>query len=61
VAWSTPAKKVHLDELRTALNQAYQAAGISPPAYIDSAIVAGQTVIKASHVSELRTAVRALE
>ncbi|MDE2180437.1 MAG: hypothetical protein KGJ40_06280 [candidate division NC10 bacterium] len=57
----TVAKKVHLDELRTALGQAYQAAGQSAPSYTDPTLVARSTVIKASHISELRTAVRALE
>jgi len=51
---------VHLTELRTALDQAYQAAGQTPPTYTDSAVVAGLTVIKAIHLNELRTAVRAL-
>ena len=57
----TPAKTVHLTELRAALNQAYQAAGWTPPAYTDPTIVAEQTVIQAIHLNELRTAVRALQ
>ncbi len=54
---STPAKGVHLLELRTALNQAYQAAGRTAPTYTDPT---GLTVIKAIHLNELRSAVRAL-
>ena len=52
---------MHLVELRTALNEAYQAAGRTLPTYTDLTLVAGVTVIKALHLNELRTAVRALE
>lgn len=66
-AWSqgapTPGGTVlrqHLLDLRTALAQAYQAAGKPTPTYAEP-IVAGQTTIKASHLTELRNLVRALE
>lgn len=54
-------KRVHVTELRTALAEAYQAAGRTQPTYPEPTITAGQTVIRASHLSELRTAVRSLE
>ncbi|MDD5558661.1 proprotein convertase P-domain-containing protein [Candidatus Methylomirabilis sp.] len=53
---TTPAKKVHMDELRQALNET---GGPSPSSY--ETLVAQQTPIKASHISDLRNAVRALE
>jgi len=46
-----------LTELRTALSQAYQAAGRAAPTYTDPTELG---VIKAIHLSELRAAVRAL-
>jgi hypothetical protein len=57
---STPAKVVHVTELRTALNQVYQAAGRTVPTYTDPTVVARVLVIKAIHLTELRTAVSAL-
>jgi hypothetical protein len=48
-------------ELRTALNQAYEAAGQTPLTYSDPTIVAELAVIKAVHLNELRAGVRALE
>jgi hypothetical protein len=58
-----PIRAMHFDELRTALNQAYDGAGLSRPSYTDveSGALAGGTVIKAMHVEELRLAVAALE
>ena len=46
--------------LRTALNAVYTKLGRALPAYTDPTIVPGQTVSKAAHVQELRTAVSAL-
>ena len=57
----TPAKVIHVTELRTALNQAYQAAGRTLPTYTDSTVVTGVTIIKAVQLNELRTAVRAFQ
>jgi hypothetical protein len=51
----------HLPDLRTALTDAYVAASRPAPTYTDSTITVGQTTIKASHLSELRSLVRALE
>jgi hypothetical protein len=53
--------RLHLLDLRTALTEADQAAGRSGPTYAEPSIVAGQTTIKASHLSELRAFVRNLE
>ena len=59
---STPIKGAHLIELRTGVNEAYQRVGRTPPIYTDpnSSVVAWFTAIKAIHLNELRTAVRAL-
>lgn len=54
VAGTTLVKASHLTEIRTALNQAYQAAGLPLPIYSDSI----PTIIRASHVNELRAAAR---
>jgi hypothetical protein len=63
-AWTDPGlpagttiKAVHVHQLRLALQQAYTAAGLPPPAYTEQAI----TVIKAAHIHELRSAVVSLE
>ena len=63
VGSGVPISAMHLAELRTALNQAYDGAGVSRPSYTDaeSGALAGGTVIKAIHVEELRLAVAALE
>lgn len=53
-------RALHLQELRTALGQAYGAAGRSQPAYTDSAPLNG-VFVKAVHIAELRTAVVGLE
>ena len=58
----TPVKRVHLTELRAALDAAYDAAGRRrPPSYTDDAVIAGVTAIRAVHVVELRDAILALE
>ena len=54
-------RAVHVQELRAALNEVYTAANKSSPTYTDSVIVANSTVIKATHIAELRAAVIALE
>ena len=53
--------QAHLTDLRTALDQAYTAAVKTHAAYTDPSLTAGTTMIKASHLSELRTFVRNLE
>ena len=55
----TPVRRVHLTDMREALAAAYEAAGRPGPAY--GAGVAAGTPIRASHVTELRIAVIALE
>jgi hypothetical protein len=67
-AWTDPTlqpgvttiKAAHLTEMRTALQQAYTAAGQTPPGFAES-IAARVTIIRAVHLEELRTAVLALE
>jgi hypothetical protein len=54
-------RAVHLVELRTALNEAYAAALKATPTYTDSTIVVQSTLIRVVHITELRTAVVALE
>ena len=68
-AWTDPtltpgtstAKVAHVTDLRTALNQAYQAAGRALPTYTDPTLAPGGATIKAIHLDELRTAVSALQ
>jgi hypothetical protein len=50
----------HVSELRTALGQAYTAAGQTPPVYTDPGLTAG-TTIRAVHIAELRANVVTLE
>ena len=57
----TPVKAVHITQMRTALSQAYQAAGRTPPTYSEPSLIAGQTPIRAAHIAELRAAVLALQ
>ena len=56
----TTIKSVHVTQLRTALSEAYAAAGRPSPTYTDAGLVAGYS-IKAAHINELRDAVVALE
>lgn len=49
----------HLMEMRAALADAYSAAGLSPPVYTDASLIG--LIVRAVHLSELRTAVAALE
>jgi subtilisin-like proprotein convertase family protein len=58
----TVIKSQHVLQLRTALNEAYAAHGVSPPApsYTDPGLPGG-TLVKAQHITELRNAVIALE
>jgi len=57
----THIRAVHLAELRTALNGVYDALGRTRPTYTDPTIVGGNTVIKKTHIEEIRTAIRAME
>jgi hypothetical protein len=56
----TPVKAAHLTDLRTALQQAYSAAGQLPPRFGET-IAGGATIIRAQQLEEVRTAVLALE
>lgn len=51
-------KKVHVEELRTALNAARTALGLSAIAFTDPTLVANTTLVKTSHIEELRSGVR---
>jgi hypothetical protein len=57
----SPITMTHITELRAALAPVFTAKGLPPPSYTDATIVAGTTVIKRVHVTELRTAVRSVE
>lgn len=56
-----PIRAVHITELRSALNGAYVAAGLTLPTYTDPTITADVTIVKAAHITELRNAVSAIE
>jgi hypothetical protein len=51
-------KAVHINELRSNLNAALDVLQIARPIYTDDPIVAGQTVIKAVHIQEIRDAIK---
>jgi hypothetical protein len=55
----TSVKAVHVTQMRTALSEAYAAAGRTPPTFSDS-LVAGQSPVRATHIADLRAAVRSL-
>ena len=67
-AWSVPAltpgvttiHAQHIVELRNAVSDAYVAAGVVSPSWIQP-LTATITVVRAAHISELRAAVLALE
>jgi len=59
-AATTTIKAAHITEMRTAINQIYQALGRAVPTYTDPTLIVGQTMPKAAHVQELRNAVSAL-
>ena len=54
-------KAVHLTEMRSALADVYAILLRAAPVYTDSTVTGGVTPIRAAHVSELRTAIAALE
>ncbi|HSB72862.1 MAG TPA: hypothetical protein VLT62_26350 [Candidatus Methylomirabilis sp.] len=61
-----PVLKGHLADLRNALTEAYtqpacKATGRTAPGFTDPTLTAAQTLIKATHLNELRTFVRNLE
>ena len=54
---STKIRKVHIDELRTAIGQVYVACGQVAPTWTDPTITANSTKIRKVHIDELRSAV----
>jgi RHS repeat-associated protein len=60
VAGVTEVKAVHLTELRTAINAARTAHGLSAATWTDATVTADVTVIQAVHINELRTAIAAV-
>jgi hypothetical protein len=66
VSWTDPSlaadlvvRAVHLSELRTAVQEAYSEAGLAPPVFSESPLLG--ILIKALHITELRSAVTTLE
>jgi len=59
VAGVTSVRGVHIAELRTALREAYLGCGVFPPNFADQAL--NGAMIRAPHIMDLRSAVRALE
>ena len=55
----TIVRAIHVMELRTALNDAYAARGRTIPTYTDQSLTG--VAIKSVHITELRSAVLALE
>jgi hypothetical protein len=53
----------HVNELRTAVEDVYEAAPLAPaaPVWTDATLLAGHTVVRAVHFAEIRNAVIALE
>jgi Glycoside hydrolase family 44 len=51
----TIVQALHIQQLRTALDQARAAIGLSAMAYTDPSITPGATIIKAAHITDLRT------
>jgi hypothetical protein len=60
-AGATQIKRVHITELRTALNAVYDAQAKAQPTYTDPTITASQTTIKKAHIAEIRSNVKAVE
>jgi len=57
----TIVKQVHITQLRTALDEVFDALSPPRPTYTDLAIVVGQTVIKKAHIAEIRSAIGTVE
>lgn len=51
----------HIQDLRDALNELYDFLRQERPLYTDPILIKGQTIIRADHINQLRTAVRAME
>jgi hypothetical protein len=50
-------RKIHLDELRLAINNEETRRGLSTTTWTDSTIVANSTLVRDNHINELRTAI----
>jgi hypothetical protein len=59
VAATTPVRRTHLIELRTAVNAVRTTASLTPQVFTDTNIFAGSTSVRAVHVTELRSALNA--
>jgi hypothetical protein len=55
---NVPIRAVHIEQLRTALAQGLSALGFSSPAFTDPILTTNVTKMRASHVQELRTAMK---
>jgi hypothetical protein len=55
---SVPARTIHIEELRAALIEARGTLGLPAVSFTDPVLTAGSTVIKATHVEQLRAAVK---
>jgi len=54
-------RAVHISDLRTALSQAYVAAGMSAPVFATDPGLGAGMLIKAAHITEIRAALKAIE
>lgn len=55
---ATVIKTAHVNDLRSNLDAARTALGLSPMSYTDSSMTGGTTIVKATHLNELRTGVK---
>ena len=55
---SVAIKKIHVEELRAALNQARGAVGVPAITYTDPVLTSEVTTVKAAHIEQLRTGVK---
>src|SRR5262249_40127458 len=58
---TTLIRKVHIDELRTAINGKRSDFGMSAYSFTHPTIPAGSTLVRAVHITDLRTAVTQLD
>jgi hypothetical protein len=57
----TTVRSIHITELRSALLDVYVAAGRTPlPVFTNPTLVAGETIVAAAHVAEIRAAIVAI-
>ena len=57
-AFSTPVRRIHVIDLRNALDPARATLGLLPLSYTDTTITINTTTIKAAHLQELRNGVK---